>query len=251
MTATALATIGLCHRFGAMEVTRNVDFTLREGSRHALIGPNGAGKTTFINLLTGTLRPRSGEIRIADQVVTHLPEAERARRGLARAFQLNQLFRGLTVFENVAMAVSQRMGAARQLWSRPVDRSDVIDGTIDVLSELQLGAAMFRRIGDLPYGTQRLVEIAIAVAMRPRILLLDEPGAGVPGHEIKDILGVIANLDPTTAILIIEHNMEIVFQFAREITVLVGGAIFKQGTPDEIAADENVRRVYLGGGAHA
>jgi branched-chain amino acid transport system ATP-binding protein len=245
-----LSTAGLSKNFGGLEVVRNVDFTLARGARHALIGPNGAGKTTFVNLLTGALRPSAGAIRIAGEEATGLSEGERVRQGLVRTFQINQLFRSLTVFENVSLAVSQRRGMARSLWRTSAACRDVTDEAMAIIGELRLDGVAFRRIRELPYGSQRLVEIAIALGLRPRILLMDEPAAGIPTDERDLILGVVGRLDPDIAILIIEHDMELVFRFAGEITVLVNGAVLTRGTADEIAADERVREVYLGTAHH-
>jgi branched-chain amino acid transport system ATP-binding protein len=248
--AVLLSTAGLSKNFGGLEVVRNVDFTLSRGDRHALIGPNGAGKTTFVNLLTGALRPSAGSIRIAGAEATHLSERERVHQGLVRTFQINQLFRNLTVFENVSLAVSQRAGVARNLWRPSVACRQVTDEAMAIIGDLRLDDVAFRQIRELPYGSQRLVEIAIALGLRPRILLMDEPAAGIPADERDLILGVVGRLDPDIAILIIEHDMDLVFRFAGEITVLVNGAVLTRGTPDDIAADERVREVYLGTGKH-
>jgi ABC-type branched-subunit amino acid transport system ATPase component len=245
-----LSTVDLSKNFGGLQVVRNVEFSLQRGARHALIGPNGAGKTTFVNLLTGALRPSGGRIAIAGAEATHLSEADRVERGLVRTFQINQLFRGLTVFENIALAVAQRRGMARTLWRKSASCAEINDEAMAIAADLHLDGIAFRRIRELPYGSQRLVEIAIALGLRPRILLMDEPAAGIPADERDLILGVVGRLDPDIAILIIEHDMDLVFRFAREITVLVGGAALTSGTPEEIAADPRVREVYLGSGKH-
>ena len=249
MTA-ALQVERLNRNFGALQVTRDVDLTLERGARRALIGPNGAGKTTLINLITGVLNPTSGRVLLNGEDITNTSQAERARRGLARTFQINQLFRGLTVLENVAMAISERDGYANNLW-RPVGTKRVIlDETLDHLDSLRMVDDALKRVRELPYGRQRLVEIAIALAQKPRVLLLDEPAAGVPSSESHLILDVVASLDPDIAILIIEHDMDVVMRFAKEITVLVAGAVLTQGTPKQIMADEQVRAVYLGREGH-
>jgi len=249
MTA-ALQVERLNRNFGALQVTRDVDLTLERGARRALIGPNGAGKTTLINLITGVLNPTSGRVLLNGEDITNTSQAERARRGLARTFQINQLFRGLTVLENVAMAISERDGYANNLW-RPVGTKRVIlDETLDHLDSLRMVDDALKRVRELPYGRQRLVEIAIALAQKPRVLLLDEPAAGVPSSESHLILDVVASLDPDIAILIIEHDMDVVMRFAKEITVLVAGAVLTQGTPKQIMADEQVRAVYLGQEGH-
>lgn len=241
-----LETRGLSRNFGALQVIRQVDFTLRQGSRHALIGPNGAGKTTFINLLSGVLRPNGGAIRIGGREVTHLSERQRVRHGLVRTFQINQLFRSLTVFENVSLAVAQRLRQMQRLWRRRADEHQTNAEVVAVLDRLNLGADAFRPVQELPYGSQRLVEIAIALSMKPAILVMDEPAAGVPPGERSRVLDVIETLGPEQAILIVEHDMDLVFRFASEITVLVDGAVLCSGSPEMIAGDERVREAYLG-----
>jgi len=255
MSVAALQVQGLNRAFGALPVTRDVDLTLEKGARRALIGPNGAGKTTLVNLITGALKPHSGRVLLDGEDITLTGQAERARRGLARTFQINQLFRGLPVLQNVGMAISERDGHGNNMW-RPLGSTRVImDEALDYLDALRLTDDALKLVRELPYGRQRLVEIAIALAQKPRVLLLDEPAAGVPSSETHLILDVVASLDPDIAILIIEHDMDVVFRFAKEITVLVQGAVFTQGTPEEIMANAAVRAVYLGeesqrGGRH-
>ena len=246
-TAAMLETRGLCKSFGALEVAREVNFRLERGARHALIGPNGAGKTTFINLLTGVLPPSRGSVLLEGEDVTSLAEAKRVKRGIARTFQINQLFRGLSVQENVCIAVSERLGVGGSMLRPAGRRADVLDEAARLISMLKLGEDAGRRIGELPYGRQRLVEIAIALGLQPRVLLLDEPAAGIPSAESHILLDAIATLPKDIAVLIIEHDMDLVFRFAERITVLVSGAVFAEGTPTEIAANRDVRSVYLGG----
>jgi ABC-type branched-subunit amino acid transport system ATPase component len=253
MTA-ALEVRNLNRSFGALKVTRDVNLTLERGARRALIGPNGAGKTTLVNLITGVLRPSSGSVILDGQDITNLSQAERARRGLARTFQINQLFRGLTVLENLCMTIGERDGECNNMWRPAGAKRAVIDEALDRLEALRLVDDARKLVRELAYGRQRLVEIAIALAQRPRVLLLDEPAAGVPSSETHLILDVVASLPADIAVLIIEHDMDVVFRFAREITVLVQGAVFTQGTPAEIKANADVRAVYLGQeqhGAHA
>jgi len=241
-----LETRGLCKNFGALEVAREVNFRLERGARHALIGPNGAGKTTFINLLTGVLPPSRGSVLLEGEDVTSLAQAKRVKRGIARTFQINQLFRGLTVQENVCIAVSERLGVGGSMLRAAGRRADVLDEAARLIDMLKLGENAGRRIGELPYGRQRLVEIAIALGLQPRVLLLDEPAAGIPSAESHILLDAIAALPKDIAVLIIEHDMDLVFRFAERITVLVSGAVFAEGTPTEIAANREVRSVYLG-----
>ena len=221
MSDFALEVIGLHKNFGALEVAHNIDFTLKRGARHALIGPNGAGKTTFINLITGVLAPSSGQIILNGQDITGLGEAERSRCGLARTFQINQLFRGLTVLENVVLAIAEREGIASSMFRPLSSYSEVTDEAMDLLGNFELDEDALRRIDELPYGRQRLVEIVIALGQRPSVLLLDEPAAGIPSSESQHILDAASALSSDITVLIIEHDMEIVFSVADYITVLV------------------------------
>ena len=248
--AAALQTQALCKSFGALTVAQNIDFRLEAGDRHALIGPNGAGKTTFVNMLTGVVRPSSGRILLGGEDVTHAKQEARVKRGLGRTFQITSLFRSLPVLDNVALAVAERRGTAYQVW-RPASRyQDTIQESQALLSTLGLADDALTRVADLPYGKQRLVEIAIALGLRPKVLLLDEPAAGVPSEESHRILDTLDRLPADIAILIIEHDMDLVFRFARRITVLVQGEVLVEGAPDEIAKDSRVHQVYLGEQQH-
>jgi branched-chain amino acid transport system ATP-binding protein len=246
VTAAALEVQQLNRSFGALQVARDVNLSLERGARRALIGPNGAGKTTLVNLITGVLRPNAGRVLLDGEDITATSQAERARRGLARTFQINQLFRGLSVLENLAMTIGERDGNCNNMWRPAGAKRAVIEEALDHLDSLKLTDDALKLVRELPYGRQRLVEIAIALAQKPRVLLLDEPAAGVPSSESHLILDVVAALDPDIAILIIEHDMDVVFRFARHITVLVQGAVFTEGTPDEIMNNADVRSVYLG-----
>jgi ABC-type branched-subunit amino acid transport system ATPase component len=246
----ALEVQNLNRAFGALPVSRDINLSLQRGARRALIGPNGAGKTTLINLITGVLKPSSGRVLLNGEDITSTSQAERARRGLARTFQINQLFRGLSVLENVGMAISERDGHSNNLWRAVGTKRMILDEALDHLESLRLVDDALKLVRELPYGRQRLVEIAIALAQKPRVLLLDEPAAGVPSSESHLILDVVAALDPDIAVLIIEHDMDVVFRFAKTITVLVQGAVFTQGTPEEIMANADVRAVYLGQEGH-
>jgi len=249
MTA-ALRTEGLSKQFGAFKAVSDVSLSFPHGARHALIGPNGAGKTTLINLLTGVLAPSAGAVFLGDERITGLPPHERVKRGMTRTFQINTLFPGLTVLESVVLAVAERRERAG-VWLRTVARlRDEADEAMALLASLRLGAEANTLTRNLPYGKQRLVEIALALATRPRILLLDEPAAGIPAGESAELFGVIAALPRDVTILFIEHDMELVFRFAERITVLVGGKVLTEGAPDAIAADPRVREVYLGEAQH-
>ena len=242
----ALETRGLSKSFGALTVAESIDFRLETGTRHALIGPNGAGKTTFVNMLTGVVAPSSGRILLGGADVTRESQAARVKRGLGRTFQINALFRNLAVLDNVALGVAERTGIARRAWRAASARREVRDESLELLASLGLADDAMHRVADLSYGKQRLIEMAIALALRPTVLLLDEPAAGVPAAESERILRVLDTLPQEIAILIIEHDMELVFRFARRITVLVQGEILMEGTPAEIAADRRVHEVYLG-----
>ena len=250
MSDIVLQTRGLYKAFGALILARDIDFSLARGDRHALIGPNGAGKTTFINLISGALSATRGEVFLGGEDVTRLTEALRVKRGLARTFQINTLFSGLSVLENLYLAVSEHMGAANGMLRPAGARPDVVERAEELLETLRLGDDAGKIIAELPYGRQRLVEIAIALALEPRVLLLDEPAAGVPSSESHILLDAIDALPRDIAILIIEHDMDVVFRFADAITVLVNGAVLATGSPDEIAGNAEVRAVYLGEANH-
>jgi ABC-type branched-subunit amino acid transport system ATPase component len=251
MSAYVLETIGLEKRFGGLTATNDVSLKVAKGARHALIGPNGAGKTTLINLLTGVLRPTSGRILLDQRDITAVASHRRVKLGIARTFQINQLFADLTPLETVSLAVAERMGMGRNCWRLLGSRPQLTDEVAEILEAFRLTDVMDERTAILPYGKQRLLEIAVAVASRPRVLLLDEPAAGVPEDERHVILGIVAALPADVSVLLIEHDMELVFQFAQRISVLVNGALFVEGTPEEIARDPRVKEVYLGEAADA
>jgi branched-chain amino acid transport system ATP-binding protein len=246
MNGPALETRALCKTFGGLTVAANIEFALAPGARHALIGPNGAGKTTFVNMLTGRLPPSSGRVLLAGEDVTRLSPEARVKRGLGRTFQINTLFRSLSVLDNVALGIAERRGIGGRLWRAASAYREVRDEALELLASLSLTGDAHTRVLDLPYGKQRLVEILIALGLRPKVLLLDEPAAGVPSVESERILEVLDRLPSDIAILIIEHDMDVVFRFAKRITVLVQGEVLCEGSPAEIAADKRVHEVYLG-----
>lgn len=248
--AAILETQKLCKSFGALTVADQIAFRLEPGARHALIGPNGAGKTTFVNMLTGAIAPTSGKIFLNDQEVTKTAQAARVKLGLGRTFQITTLFRSLPVLDNVALAVAERRGDAQRMWRPASSHREIIDESRELLATLGLADDAATAAQDLPYGKQRLVEIAIALGLKPKVLLLDEPAAGVPSADTERILQHLEKLSSDIAILIIEHDMDIVFRFARVITVLVQGQVLVEGPPDEIARDKRVRSVYLGEATH-
>jgi branched-chain amino acid transport system ATP-binding protein len=249
--APVLETKGLVKQFGGITATDDVTLSVEKGARHALIGPNGAGKTTIINLLTGVLRPTAGTIHLEGQDITGMEAHKRVQLGIARTFQINQLFADLTPLETIGLAVSERMELGRQWWRVVGSKGVVIEESVELLERFHLADVMDARTADLPYGKQRLLEIALAIACRPRVLLLDEPAAGVPEAERHDILSAVAALPKDVTVLLIEHDMDIVFSFADRISVLVNGALFVEGPPEEVAADPRVKAVYLGEEAHA
>jgi branched-chain amino acid transport system ATP-binding protein len=247
-----LQTRELCKSFGGLAVTQRVNLSLAAGARHALIGPNGAGKTTLINQLTGVLAPSSGSVWLDGMDITRLPANERVGRGLSRTFQINTLFPQLTTLEAVTNVICERERSRLSIWQRRFfglsQRRAEIDEAYTLLVQLNLAADCQRQTRLLAYGKQRLLEIALALAARPKVLLLDEPAAGVPEGESDELFAVLCALPRSISILLIEHDMSLVFRFAERITVLVGGAELVTGTPAEIAADAQVREVYLGKG---
>jgi branched-chain amino acid transport system ATP-binding protein len=250
MSTAALSTRGLDKSFGSLVVAKNIELDLPRGARYALIGPNGAGKTTLINLITGMLRPDQGRIFLEADEVTALRPEERVKRGLVRTFQINTLFPHLSALEAVTLAVCERRGYAGTWWQKLPAYPDAVEEAYAILLSLRLGASCYRPTRELAYGQQRLLEIALALATNPKVLLLDEPAAGVPQGESAELFSVIADLSQDIAVLFIEHDMNVVFRFARRIIVMVGGRILVEGTPGEIAADARVREVYLGRAHH-
>lgn len=248
---TALATHGLAKSFGSLVVAADITIALPEGARYALIGPNGAGKTTLINLMTGMLRPDAGRITLGAADITTLAPEARVRRGLVRTFQINTLFANLSALEAVTLAVCEREGASRVWWRGLPRYQRAIEEAHGILASLGLADQCTRLTRELAYGQQRLVEIALALAAKPRVLLLDEPAAGVPKGESDQLFTAISGLPADITVLFIEHDMEIVFRFASRIIVMVGGRILVEDAPPAIANDARVREVYLGSRQHA
>jgi ABC-type branched-subunit amino acid transport system ATPase component len=241
-----LETRGLDKHFGGIVAANEVSLKIEKGARHALIGPNGAGKTTVVNLLTGVLKPTAGQILLDGNDITRLESHERVRLGIARTFQINQLFGDLTPIETLGLAVSERLGLGSDWWRIVGSKSSVTDEIVELIECFRLGDVMRERTSILPYGKQRLLEIALAIACKPRVLLLDEPAAGVPEDERHEILATVEALPKDVTVLLIEHDMDIIFSFADRISVLVNGSLFVEGEPDEVARDPRVRAVYLG-----
>jgi branched-chain amino acid transport system ATP-binding protein len=241
-----LETIGLEKRFGGIVAAHDLSLSIEKGARHALIGPNGAGKTTVINLLTGVLKPTDGSIILDGKDITALAPHQRVRLGMARTFQINQLFPDLTPLESIGQAISERMGTGAQWWRVIGSKATVTDEIVEILERFRLVDVMHERTAILPYGKQRLLEIALAFACRPQVLLLDEPAAGVPDVERHELLATIEALPAEVTVLLIEHDMDLVFSFADRITVLVNGGLLVDGAPEEVARDPRVKSVYLG-----
>ena len=244
--ASVLSTKNLNKSFGSLVVAQDIALELPQGKRYALIGPNGAGKTTLMNLLTGMLAPDSGQVFLGGEEVTDLRPDLRVKKGLARTFQINTLFPGLSALEAVTLAVCERRGLSREFWRNIASHREAIEEAHGILVRLRLGEDCYRPTRELPYGRQRLLEIALTLATRPKVLLLDEPAAGVPQEESGEIFEVVAGLSDDLTLLFIEHDMHVVFRFATHIIVLVGGAIYTEGSPTQISADPGVREVYLG-----
>jgi branched-chain amino acid transport system ATP-binding protein len=245
-----LVTKGLEKRFGGIVATHEVSMTLVRGARHALIGPNGAGKTTLVNLLTGMLEPSAGTIALDGVDITRMPAHGRAKRGLVRTFQISQLFETLTPLETLTLVVAERERAGLRMFRPLVRHSRFAEEAAALLEQMHLGDAMDLRASVLPYGKRRLLEIAIALASRPRVLLLDEPMAGVPSTDSREILDTLAALPADVTVMLIEHDMDLVFRFANRISVLVNGALLVEGPAEAIARNPQVKAVYLGEAAH-
>jgi branched-chain amino acid transport system ATP-binding protein len=248
--SAALRTQALSKSFGALKANSDVSLSFAAGARHALIGPNGAGKTTFINLLTGALAPTAGEVFLGEERVTALPQHARVKRGMTRTFQINTLFPGLSALESVVLAALEREGRGGTWWRTVSAERGAIAEAGEILSRLRLDRDADTPTRALPYGKQRLLEIALALATRPTVLLLDEPAAGIPAADSAELFQVIAQLPREVTVIFIEHDMNLVFRFAERITVLVGGTVLVEGTPEEIARDPRVREVYLGEAQH-
>jgi branched-chain amino acid transport system ATP-binding protein len=256
----ALQATSLRKAYGGLVVTNGVDLTLHAGARHALIGPNGAGKSTLVGLLSGVIHPDDGQIQLSGQNVTRMSLARRVKSGLVRTFQVSSLFTGLTVLENIYLAVSEQAGASRRLWRAAAKEAVLLERAESLLESVGLQDARGHLVDELPYGQQRLLEIALALALEPKVLLLDEPAAGIPSAQTAVLLDALDKLPQNIAILLIEHDMQVVRRFATQVTVLVEGSILMSGSPQAVMDSAEVKAVYLGttgaqrfgqGGAHA
>jgi branched-chain amino acid transport system ATP-binding protein len=251
MSGIVLSTKGLSKRFGALVVADDINLALRRGERRAMIGPNGAGKTTFVGLLCGALRPDDGTITLLDRDITAEPTHRRVKAGLVRTFQVSSLFRSLTVLENVYLAASEHLGVARRMWRAAAHHREVLERAEQMIAQLGLVDDMHHRISEIAYGRQRLVEIGIALCLEPKVLVLDEPAAGIPSDQAARLLEVIELLPADMTIMLIEHDMQVVRRFATEVTVLVAGTVLMTGSPQDVMSNDEVRSVYLGQSGHA
>ena len=252
MSAEAvLSTRALTKRFGPVVVADDIDFELYAGERRALIGPNGAGKTSFVGLVSGTIRPDAGEVHLAGHDVTRLRKDRRVKAGLVRTFQITSLFNNLTVQQNLYLPISERTGTSSAMWSPASAESAIVDEIGDILARLGLLEDRDRTITELPYGKRRILEIGIALSLRPKVLILDEPAAGLRAEDVARMLDVIGRLPADMAMIMVEHDMQVVKRFASQVTVLVRGAVLMTGSPADVMAAEAVRSVYLGRTGHA
>jgi branched-chain amino acid transport system ATP-binding protein len=250
-TGPVLSTHALSKRFGTVVVADNIDFDLQAGERRALIGPNGAGKTSFVGLVSGTLRPDAGDVHLGGQDITRLRRDQRVKAGLVRTFQITSLFNNLTVRQNLYLPISERTGASGEMWSPALAQTAITEEIDDILVRLGLHEDRHRTITELSYGRRRLLEIGIALSLRPKVLILDEPAAGLRAEDVARMLDVIGRLPAEMAMIMVEHDMQVVKRFASRVTVLVRGAVLMTGAPSEVMAAESVRSVYLGRTGHA
>lgn len=241
-----LQTRGLAMAFGGLKVFSCLDFAMRRGERHAVIGPNGAGKSTFVALVTGLLRPVSGQVLLEGRDVTRATPQQRVAAGLVRTFQINTLFATLTPLQSVVLALCERDGVARPSLRAVARCTEQIDEGAELLARFGIADCAHLPTKELAYGKQRVLEVALAYALRPRVLLLDEPAAGLTTSQGHALFDQVAALTEGTAVLFIEHDMNLVFSYAHRVSVFAGGTVLANGTPEEVRAHEGVRKAYLG-----
>lgn len=243
---SAICLQGVTKRFGSSEIIRGVDLVINKSERHALIGPNGAGKSTLFNLISGQFRPTSGQILLNGQRSDREPPEMIARRGLARSFQITSLFARLTVFETVRLGVMANHGIRFCFWRSAAGSREVANDVGALLGDVNLSHRAHALTGELPYSEQRALELAVTLALRPDIVLLDEPTAGMSVEEAAQTVALVRRLTAGRTLLVVEHDMDVVFSLCDRISVLVHGRIIASGTPDEIAGNESVNEAYLG-----
>src|SRR5712691_7176945 len=248
MNNNLLEVRGLTKSFGALLASDSVDLDVREGETHAVIGPNGAGKTTFISQLAGMLRPDSGRISFAGEDITALPAPRRARKGLARSFQITSVYPEFSALENVALAVQAHSGHSFRFWQPAREDVALIRPARQVLEEVGLGPRMNVLAANLAHGEQRQLEVAMALATKPRLLLLDEPMAGMGAEESQHMIGLLSSLKRRQTIVLVEHDMDVVFTLADRVSVMVYGRVIASDSPEKIKINEEVRKAYLGDG---
>ncbi|MEL6960528.1 ABC transporter ATP-binding protein [Tateyamaria sp. SN6-1] len=241
-----LETRNLDKSFGAVHVTRDVSLKLERGERRVILGPNGAGKTTLFNQLVGELTPDSGSVHLAGEDVTSLPVARRARRGLSRSYQKNTLFDGLTVEENLGLAAAVHTGNGTKLWTDSMSRSEVREIVEDVANQVELVPYLHAKVSEVSYGVRRQLEVGVALATRPHVLLMDEPTSGVGPEMSKGFHRLLQNLPRDLTMLIIEHDMDLAFDVADTITVLNYGEVVYDGDPQEARGSSLLKEIYLG-----
>jgi branched-chain amino acid transport system ATP-binding protein len=246
MNRTLLEVRGLAKSFGALRASDGIDLQVREGETHAIIGPNGAGKTTLIAQLAGELRPDAGTVRFAGEDITSLSAPQRARKGLARSFQITSIYADFSALENVMLSVQARSGSSFRFWSPAREEEALRSPARKLLDEVGLSARADVQAANLAHGEQRQLEIAMALAARPRLMLLDEPVAGMGAEETQRMIAFLSTLKGGKTIILVEHDMDAVFSLADRISVLVYGRIIATGAPLEIRGNPEVRRAYLG-----
>ncbi len=242
---TLLKMSALCKNFGGLRAVRDVDFTLADGEIRAIIGPNGAGKTTLVSVIAGRIRPSDGSVTFKGRDITRLRDWERVNRGIVYTFQVTSIYRNLSCYENVALA------AQRRLMGGPIDRlslgeQPIAEAVEAALERVGLAGSMDRRADELPYGHQRLLELAMGLALEPELLILDEPTQGLAQQEISEFCELIRSIAKAATVLLIEHNMSVVMELAEAVTVMDQGEIIAEGTPAEIERHPEVQRAYLG-----
>jgi branched-chain amino acid transport system ATP-binding protein len=242
---TLLSVSNLARSFGGIQAVADMDFTLQAGEIRAIIGPNGAGKTTFVSMISGRVEPSAGSIRFDDLDITNLRSWERVRRGIVYTFQITSVYRNLNCFDNVALAAQQRLSRGLPNWRHP-PRAALWNATENALEKVGLLARKHELAGELAYGHQRLLEVAMGLALQPRLLILDEPTQGLSESEIENFCTLVKEVGRDATILLIEHNMDVVMELAHRITVMSNGRLLAEGTPPEIMANSDVQRAYLG-----